>query len=145
MDRIRRGYELQSLFFGRPIRPFHLAVTIATFVVATSNLTSRFTEDNKTFLGHTSSVLIGAFAVTAVVMLTIGWWYDNDFSAEWGLLIATGVWVTRSVYIGLSGDSVYVLGTSAAVILSLAWAVGSGGAYLLERYDHVLNMREERE
>lgn len=145
MDRIRRGYELQSLFFGRPVRPFHLAVTLSTLIIAISNLTSRLTHDEKTFLGHTSSMVLGAFALTAVVMLTIGWWYDQDFSAEWGLLIATGVWMSRAVYIALTNESTYVLGTTAAVVLSLAWAIGAGGAYILERYDHVMNMRENSE
>lgn len=140
-EKIRRGYELKSLFLGRPIRPFHFAVTIATTVVAVSNFTAN--NSDVTFLGHSASNMLGGFALAAAVLLFIGWWATNDFAAEWGLLIATGVWVTRAVYIALTGDNVYVLGTVAAVVLSLAWAVGSSGAYMLERYDHVVSKQSE--
>jgi hypothetical protein len=134
MGRIRRGYELKTLFFGRPVRPFHLAVTIATAVVALSNLTN----SPETFLLHTSSNILGAIALTSAILLTIGWWYTNDWAAEWGLLLAVGVWLSRGIYIGLTDDGLLVLGTLAAVVLSFAWAIGAGGAYLLERYDHVI-------
>jgi hypothetical protein len=138
IKRIRRGYELKTLFFGRPIRPFHLAVTIATLVVAITNLTN----SPDTFLLHASSNVLGAFALCSVVLLTIGWWFTNDWSAEWGLLLAVGVWVTRGVYIGITDDGLFVVGTVAAVVLSLAWAVGAGGAYILERYDHIISDEE---
>jgi hypothetical protein len=128
---VRKGYELEGLFFGRPIRPFHLAITLATSVVAVSNLTAH----EETFLGHTTSHFIGAFALVAVVFLFFGWVFNNEWSAEWGLLIAAGVWVARSVYIGMSDECLCVLGTIASVLLSIAWAIGAGGAYLLERYD----------
>ena len=135
IDRVRRGYELKSLFFGRPIRPFHLAVTIATLVVAVSNL---FAHQDATFLNHTSSSILGAIALAAVIFLFIGWWRTNDFAAEWGLLLATGVWLSRAVYIAITENNLLVLGTLASVVLSLSWAIGAGGAYLLERYDHVV-------
>lgn len=139
MSKIRRGYELKTLFFGRPIRPFHLAVTIATAVIAMSNLT----DSPETFLLHTSSNVLGAVALTSAILLTVGWWYTNDWAAEWGLLTAVGVWVSRAVYIAITDDGLFVIGTLAAVVLSLAWAVGAGGAYLLERYDHVIGEVDE--
>jgi hypothetical protein len=128
----RKGYELRTPFLGRTVRPFHFAVTISTGVIAASNLT----RETVTFLGHIPSNLIGGFALVAATLLTLGWWFRNDWAAEWGLLIATGVWATRAAYIGLTNESMYVFGTTASVVLSLAWAVGAGGAYLLERADH---------
>jgi hypothetical protein len=133
MANIRRGYELKTLFFGRPVRPFHLAVTIATFVIGVSNLT----DSPETFLLHTSSNFLGALAVSSAFLLTLGWWFTNDWAAEWGLLIAVGVWLSRGILIAITDDGLYVLGTVASVILSFAWAIGAGGAYLLERYDHI--------
>lgn len=128
----RRGYELEGLFFGRPIRPFHLAITIATAVVGGSNLT----RESVTLLGHVPSNLIGAAAVMSAVLLTFGWWRTNESAAEWGLLIAVGVWIARGVYIATTEDGLFIVGSSAAVALSVAWAIGACGAYLLERYDH---------
>jgi hypothetical protein len=134
MERIRRGYELKGLFFGRPIRPFHLAVTIATFVIAVSNITTMET----TVLGHSVSHLLGFLALMSGVLLSFGWWWRNEWAAEWGLLLATGVWISRGIYIALTDENLYVLGTIGSVILSFAWAIGAGGAYLLERYDHMV-------
>jgi hypothetical protein len=139
MSRIRRGYELKTLFFDRPVRPFHLAVTIATLVIAISNLT----DSQETILLHASSNLLGAFALVSAALLTFGWWYSNDWAAEWGLLLAVGVWVTRAMYIAITDDGLYKLGTIAAVTLSVAWAIGAGGAYILERYDHVIGEEDE--
>jgi len=141
MTQVRRGYELKTLFFGRPVRPFHLAVAIATFVVALSNLTVH--NQNETFLLHTSSLALGFIALLSSLFLIIGWWFRNEWFAEWGLLLAVGVWISRAVYIGLTDDGLLILGTAAAVILSLAWAVGAGGAYVLERYDHVISDLDE--
>jgi hypothetical protein len=140
MANVRRGYELKTLFFGRPVRPFHLAITIATSIVALSNLTA---INDETFLLHASSIILGLFALLASISLTVGWWYRSDWFAEWGLLLAVGVWTSRAVYIGLTNDGLFVLGTTAAVVLSLAWSIGAGGAYLLERYDHVIGEEDE--
>ena len=135
---IRRGYELKTLFFGRPIRPFHLAVMIATSVVGVTNLQS----DEETVLLHASSKILALFALTSAIFLIVGWWFSKETVAEWGLLLAVGVWVTRAVYIGITNDGLLVLGTTAAVLLSLAWAIGAGGAYILERYDHIISDEE---
>jgi hypothetical protein len=87
--------------------------------------------------------------LTSAVLLTVGWWWRNEWCAEWGLLLATGAWVSRAVYISLAGTG--FLGYTDAplqvsvvsAIVSLAWAVGAAGAYLLERYDHELARDDE--
>jgi len=130
----RRGYELKGLFFGRPIRPFHLAVTIATTVVSYTLLEI----GEMHWLHHSVTHLIGVIALLSSTFLFIGWWWRNERAAEWGLLLAVGVWTSRTVYASLAGQGLLVVNQWASVFLSLAWAVGAGGAYLLERYDHAL-------
>lgn len=130
---IRRGYELDILFLGRPVRPFHLAVTIATGVVGYTNT---FDPTSAMIGPQGVGFYLGVVALLCSTLLCVGWWGRNDWCAEWGLLLAAGVWMTRMAYIALTeGSSIY--GTEvAAILLSLAWAVGAGGAYMLERIDH---------
>lgn len=135
---IRRGYELKRLFLGRPIRPFHLAVMLATGTVGYTLL--RSFSDEKGGMAF----LLGIIASIASGFLFLGWWVkpnwklDQQWFAEWGLLLALGVWLSRAFYVLISDYSGVLNNTAASVILSVAWAVGSGGAYLLERYDHVM-------
>lgn len=129
---VRKGYELDVTFLGRPVRPFHLAVTIATAVVAATFLSDGSME----WWNHTATHLIGALAFTSSVLLTVGWWLRNEWAAEWGLLLSTGVWLSRAVYALLAGEGLIINNPAASFFLSLAWAVGAGGAYLLERIDH---------
>ena len=129
---VRRGYELDTLFWGRPVRPFHLAVTIATAVIAWTLLTTTPLQ----VWPHTAVHAVGALAGVGAVSLLVGWWWRSERFAEWGLLLATGVWASRAVYAALSGEGLLIVDQWPSVLLSLAWAVGAGGAYLLERYDH---------
>jgi hypothetical protein len=140
---MRRGYELNSLFFGRPIRPFHLAVMLATGTIAYTLLfrhtreTSGFCQCDAT--GH----LLGYVAVASAVFLLVGWWFRKEWFAEWGLLLAVGVWVTRMVYVLINSESTGTFNSTwASAFLSAAWAIGAGGAYLLERYDHMMEEEE---
>jgi hypothetical protein len=130
-NRVRRGYELESLFLGRPVRPFHLAVTIATGVIAWTLLT----DGKMDWVYHSAAHLIGLTAAVSSIFLTIGWWFRKEWFAEWGLLLATGVWASRAVYAAFAGQGLLVINQWASMLLSIAWAIGAGGAYLLERYD----------
>lgn len=142
----RRGYELEGLFFGRPIRPFHLAVMIATASIgAVSIWLAKDPGKASEWFAHG----LGATMIVSSVLLFVGWWWRSEWCAEWGLLLATGTWVTRTAYILTSGTG--FLGytntpntlTVASAFASLAWAVGAGGAYLLERYDHAVDQYDE--
>ena len=130
--RERRGYELKSLFWGRPIRPFHLAVCIATSAVAITNI-----DGVGTVLTGTVSLVVGSIALVSASLLFIGWWINKDIFAEWGLLLAAGMWGSRAVFAWLSGAGWF------STTLSIAWLIGSTGAYLLERYDHVISDEDE--
>jgi hypothetical protein len=134
----RRGYELDGLFFGRPIRPFHLAVTLSTGVVA--YVLHRVLDAGWT---STAAHTLGAVATVSVVLLTVGWWRTNDWCAEWGLLLATGVWTARGVLIVIDPNVTPLFGPFPSALLSFAWAVGAGGAYMLERLDHELARDDE--
>ena len=148
-DWIRRGYELQHLFLGRPIRPFHLAVMLATGTIAYTQLMShnpgRYGMCNCDWTGHA----LGWVAAAAAVFLFLGWWIKPEWRgnqkwlAEWGLLLAVGVWLTRTVYVLISDAGGLLNNPVASAVLSFAWAVGAGGAYLLERYDHVMESESE--
>lgn len=128
----RRGYELQTLFWGRPVRPFHLAVAIATSTVAISNLLFEgiVLQDNIGNIVGTVSLMASAFLVT-------GWWFGKEWLAEWGLILATGTFAARAAFSVLSVQAFN------SFFLSIAWTVGAGGAYLLERYDNVTGKASE--
>jgi hypothetical protein len=139
MPNIRRGYELRGLFLGRPIRPFHFAVTIATTVIAVALLETGTMD----WFPHSVVHVVGAFSLMASVFLSYGWWFRNDTAAEWGLLIACGVWVSRAFYALIGGEGLLIANQWTSFFLSIAWAVGAGGAYLLERYDHQVSELDE--
>ena len=142
---VRRGYELEGLFFGRPIRPFHLAVMISTTVIA-YNFIIRLNNFDTPYWFNSASIsvlLFGLIAFTASAFLFIGWWFQREWFAEWGLLLATGIWLTRMIYVVVFNDTGTTIGSWSSAFLSLAWSVGAGGAYLLERYDHVTRDRDE--
>ncbi len=130
---VRKGYELRTPFLGRTVRPFHLAVTIATSVIAWSLIRN---DPGGSPLAETLTHGVGWGALVAATLLTVGWWFRQETAAEWGLLVACGVWVSRAAYAALDGAGVLVVEQWPSVFLSLAWAVGAGGAYLLERADH---------
>lgn len=127
----RRGYELHTLFLGRRIRPFHLAVTIATAVVAWTLLDT----PNLPLFDHSVTRIIGLAAATAALLLTYGWWFRSDRAASGGLLLATGVWASRAAYAAIAGEGILIVNQWPSFFLSLAWTIGAGGAYQMERAD----------
>jgi hypothetical protein len=48
---------------------------------------------------------------------------------------AACTYATRAAYAALNGQGILIVDQWPSVLLSLAWAVGAGGAYLLERAD----------
>jgi hypothetical protein len=129
---VRRGYELKSLFWGRPIRPFHLAITISTATVGIANLFF----DGIVLTGDTGN-FVGVVACISAILLVFGWWFNNDWAAEWGLLLSAGCWGSRAMFALLTAEN-----PIASSLLSFAWIVGASGAYILERYDHEIGKVE---
>ena len=121
-----RGVELPWVIFGRRLRPFSFAIMLTTTVVGIQYVGLQ--------TGPGSAVadwFTGGFAFVAAIMLLIGWLFRQDDIHDWGLLIAAGVWGSRSA-LYLLEDGPRAIG----VWLSLGWFIGIMGAYLLERYDH---------
>ena len=108
-------------------------MTIATATLAWSNLIG-----GGLILTGLLGNIVGVIALLSCVFLTAGWWFRNEWFAEWGLLLAVGCWSTRAMFSILHDSET----TLAGPLLSVAWAVGAGGAYILERYDHVVSKSE---
>jgi len=128
-----RDYQFTATLFGRPIRPFHFAVMLATATIAVSlwfPVSTRLGPDRWTGL---TQLVLGGAAAGSVVLLAAGWWWRRPTWDQWGLLLSVAVWVSRSVFV-LITDTV-VGRPQLSAILSGAWAVGAAGAYLLERHD----------
>lgn len=145
---VRRGYELKHLFFGRPIRPFHFAVMISTGTIGVFVLARQYVDINS--FGYQNcwcdwpGILLSIAAIVSASMLFLGWWikprwsWNQSWFSEWGLLLAIGVWLSRSVYVLISDSAGILNHPAASALLSLAWAIGAAGSYFLERYDHVM-------
>lgn len=118
--------ELSWQAWGRKIRPYALAVSLASAVVAWAILVKH--NDAGSHLESGSGVLVGWAAAAAVLLLWWGWWAQSDRTMRAGLLLTAGVFAARAAIVWLDQGTV-----GAAWLLSVAWCVASGGAWLLER------------
>ncbi len=118
--------ELPWQAWGRKIRPYALAVSLASAVVAWAILVKH--NDAGSHLESGSGVLVGWAALAACLLLWHGWWAQSDRTMRAGLLITAGVFAARAAIVFMEGGA----GTIAA-LLSVVWCVASGGAWLLER------------
>lgn len=118
--------ELPWQVWGRKIRPYALAVSLASAVVAWAILVKH--NDAGSHLESGSGVLVGWAAAAAVLLLWWGWWAQSDRTMRAGLLLTAGVFAARAAIVFMEGGA----GTIAA-LLSVVWCVASGGAWLLER------------
>ena len=128
--------ELPWQVWGRKIRPYALAVSLASAVVAWAILVKHNDawailvkhNDAGSHLESGSGVLVGWAAAAAVLLLWWGWWAQSDRTMRAGLLLTAGVFAAAAAIVFMEGGA----GTIAA-LLSVAWCVASGGAWLLER------------
>lgn len=118
--------ELPWQVWGRKIKPYALAVSLASAVVAWAILVKH--NDAGSHLESGSGVLVGWAAAAAVLLLWWGWWAQSDRTMRAGLLLTAGVFAARAAIVWLDQGTV-----GAAWLLSVAWCVASGGAWLLER------------
>lgn len=109
----------------RRFRPFSFALMLSLLVVAW-----------QFHVLHTgpgsvlANELAGGFAFIAAALLFMGWMFDSHNLRLWGLLLATGVWAARSALSFMDP----VVGISVvAPWLSLCWAIGSFGAWWVEK------------
>jgi hypothetical protein len=123
--------ELPWLLWGRYLRPFSLALSLACLAIGWGTLSGATQQPGLT--DTTMGALIAVGAVLATALLWAGWWMHGhnpwaDAAMEHGLIIAAGVWVARAVTVAVA-----LGGINEGVILSLCWAFAAGSAWLLER------------
>lgn len=131
MARLLRGIDLPWLVFGRSVRPFHLAVTVSMLVLAINNFFTEDTPLSTTLWGD----IVGSITSIVTIIMVVAWVIKSDKLSEWGLLLATGVWTYRATVYLLAGEQGHIAQWFNAFGLSIAWIMGCGGAWLLERYE----------
>lgn len=128
--------EFPWMFFGRRVRPYAFSVMYVTFVISWYLLVSgQNPGDNldRTFAG----IVVGICGMISVILLFGGFWLDNDHLMLVGLLLTSGAWCARGVYITLEQ------GINQPGLLSFGWVMASMGSFFLEFFtgDHTLLRR----
>ncbi len=118
--------DLPWRIFGRLIRPYALAVSLATLVIIWSMVTEAAVGQ---LLDQAPGHMVGTAAALAVALLWAGWWMRSDRLMRAGLIWTTGVWATVGTVLALD------IGSQPSMWLAWCWAVASGGAWLLETTD----------
>lgn len=121
------GRTLPWRFLGRAVRPYALAVSLATTVSIWSVSTDRAVGQ---LLDGWPGAIIAAYGVIAVLLLWAGFWARRDGWMRAGLLASAGYWAAVGTVIILEPGVALVSGW-----LALCWMVASGGAWLLEKVD----------
>jgi hypothetical protein len=111
--------------WGRAIRPVAFGImlsmiTVFVFYVFAADTESAHNE-------YAEAVGYGALAVA--IMLAAGWGSKNQKLLEWGLLFASGAWVSRW-FLLLFTDKWDTVG----FYLTGCWIVVTAGTYLAERW-----------
>ena len=122
--------DLDSLnkivIFGRPFKPLALAMAMSMGTVFWFNIVT----DSDVLVDSLPGNLVGVMAGFSLVLLVWSWWAKSESLLRWGLLVSSGVWVSRMTLIALlEGLDFY------GVWLSMAWVVAAVGAYLYEIRD----------
>ena len=130
-DKPDDGRTLPWRILRRTVKPYAFAVSFSTFVVSWAILAGVAIGQ---LLNEFPGQLIGVGGFAAVMLLWIGWWGQRDDLMTHGLLLTVGVWTGVWAIVILDTQWSNVSGW-----LALAWAIASGGAWLLEVLD-----REQR-
>jgi hypothetical protein len=107
-----------------------LAVSLSTLVISFSLLISRVgqgvseVDGGRTVAGQ----IVGVLGVVSTLALWGGFWRRSDLWMQIGLLLTSGAWFARAVFIVLDQ------GWTESVFLSLCWALASVGAFTLEHF-----------
>ena len=117
--------HLRRRLWGRKVRPYALAVSIATGVIAWACLTGIAVGR---LLHGATGIIVGTVAVITVAALWWGWLAKSEAWMLRGLLWAAGVWAAITAILTADVGLINV-----NTLLSAAWVLASGGAWLLER------------
>jgi len=118
--------DLPFMLFGRPVKPLALALMLSTFTIFYTNVFLNSDVAGGAYVGD----IVGFVAGFTCLMLFLGWVHKSQRVAEFGLLMATGVWVSRAVVVAMVQGIEYY-----GLFLSVGWVMAAGGAYLLESWD----------
>lgn len=121
------GRTLPWRILGRAVRPYVLAVALATTVSVWSVSTDRAVGQ---LLDGLPGTIIAAYGVIAVLALWAGLWARRDDWMRTGLLASAGYWAAVGTVIMLEPGVSLVSGW-----LAWCWVVASGGAWMLEQVD----------
>ncbi len=111
--------------WGRKVRPYALAVSIATAVIAYACLVGIAVGK---LLDGPTGVIVGSRAVVTVAALWWGWLAKSEAWMHRGLIWSAGVWAAIATILAIDVGPINV-----NTLLAAAWVIASGGAWLLER------------
>ena len=111
--------------WGRKVRPYALAVSIATGVIAWACLAGIGVGR---LLDGPVGIIVGVAAVVTVATLWWGWLAKSETWMHRGLLWSAGIWAAVTAILTIDVGLINV-----NTLLAAAWVIASGGAWLLER------------
>lgn len=117
--------DLPWQLWGRKVRPYVLAVSISTAVIAWACLAGIAVGR---LLDGATGIIVGTVAVITVAALWWGWLAKSEAWMLRGLLWSAGVWAAITTILTADVGLINV-----NTLLSAAWVLASGGAWLLER------------
>ena len=111
--------------WGRKVRPYALAVSLSTAVIAWACLAGIAVGK---LLDGLAGTIVGVAAVVTVAALWAGWLTRSEVWMHRGLLWSAGVWAAIATILAIDVGLINV-----NTLLAAAWVIASGGAWLLER------------
>ena len=111
--------------WGRKVRPYALAVSLSTAVIAWACLAGIAVGK---LLDGLAGTIVGAAAVATVAAMWWGWLARSEMWMHRGLIWSAGVWSAIATILAFD---VGILNVN--TLLAAAWVIASGGAWLLER------------
>ena len=111
--------------WGRKVRPYVLAVSLSTAVIAWACLAGIAVGK---LLDGLAGTIVGVAAVVTVAALWAGWLTRSEVWMHRGLLWSAGVWAAIATILAIDVGPINV-----NTLLAAAWVIASGGTWLLER------------
>ena len=111
--------------WGRKVRPYALAVSLSTAVIAWACLAGIAVGK---LLDGLAGTIVGVAAVVTVAALWAGWLTRSEVWMHRGLLWSAGVWAAIATILAIDVGPINV-----NTLLAAAWVIASGGDWLLER------------
>ena len=123
---------MRLAFLGRPLKPLIIAIAMSMATLAWFNLVLNAGVFHASVLGD----LIGSAAGASCALLFGGWWWRSGEMERFGLLLAVGVWVTRTMFAGFTEGFMQV-----EVWLSACWVFAVASTYYMEATHSSLSER----